>query len=138
MIGLAAFFGAGALIAGASALALAFPGSWLEPMWRLNPDARVAFAQLGFWAVVLMGSVAGACAAAALGLWSGRRWGYLVAVTLLAVNLLGDTLNALLRHDPRTLIGLPIGGAMLAYLGSRRIRQRFRPGSSPTSPLGRG
>jgi hypothetical protein len=43
--------------------------------------------------------------------------------------LLGDALNALVRADWRTLIGLPIGGAMLAYLLSKRVRNRFSTGS---------
>ena len=29
---------------------------------------------------------------------------------------MGDLLNAFVRNDLRTLIGLPIGGAMIAYL----------------------
>jgi len=36
------------------------------------------------------------------------------------VNLVGDSINALLRHDPITLIGLPIGGLMIWYLVQRR------------------
>ena len=32
---------------------------------------------------------------------------------VLAINLLGDLFGAILRHDARTLIGLPIAGAML-------------------------
>jgi hypothetical protein len=46
---------------------------------------------------------------------------------VLGCNLLGDRPNALVRGDRRTLIGLPIGGAMLVYLLSRRIRDHFRP-----------
>jgi hypothetical protein len=62
---------------------------------------------------------------AAVGLWTHRRWGYRVGIAVLSVNLLGDLLNAVVRGDWRTLIGLPIGGAMLAYLLSRRIRNWF-------------
>lgn len=123
---LSVFFGVGVLASSVSALALAFPGSWLESVWRLNPEARVGFARLGPWAVVLMIVVALACSGAAVGLWIGRRWGYRLAVGVLSCNLLGDLLNAAVRGDHRTLIGLPIGGAMLAYLLSRRIRARFR------------
>ena len=39
-----------------------------------------------------------------------------LALGILSVNLVGDLLNAFVRHDLRTLIGLPIGGAMIAYL----------------------
>ena len=130
------FFAAGALISGASALALAFPGSWLEPLWRLNPDARSAFTRMGPWAILLMVAVTAACAGAAVGLWTDRRWGHRLAVGVLGTNLLGDFLNAVVRGDLRTLIGLPIGGAMLVYLLSRRIRYRFRPPSASESRSG--
>jgi hypothetical protein len=122
---LSLFFAAGALIAGASAAALAFPGSRLEALWRLNPPARTAFAHLGPLSVVLMVVVAGACAGAASGLWTGRWWGHRLAVALLTVNIVGDLLNASIRSDVRTLIGLPIGGLMLGYLLTRRVRNRF-------------
>jgi len=128
---LSLFFTVGALISGLSAVALAFPGSRLEPLWRLNPDARVAFDHLGLWAVVLMIGVTAACASAAVGLWRGHRWGHRLAVGLLGVNLLADVLNALGRGDRRTLIGLPVGGAMMAYLLTRRIRHHFRPLAHP-------
>lgn len=124
---LSLFFAAGTLVSGVSAVALAFPGSWLEPMWRLNPAARAAFASIGPWAVVLMLGVMMACAGAAAGLWTGRRWGYRLAVGLLAVNLVGDLGNAFVRGDRRTLVGLPIGGLLLVYLLNRRVRERFRP-----------
>ena len=127
MTALSAFFAAGALVSSMTALALARPAPWLEPMWRINPDARVAFGRIDGWAVVLMMAVASACAAAAIGLWLGRRWGHRLAMGVLGLNLLGDLLNALVRGDRRTLIGLPIGGSMLAYLISRRVRERFGP-----------
>jgi hypothetical protein len=122
---LSLFFAAGALISCATALALAAPGSWLEPMWQLNPEAQRVLSGLGPWAVLLMSVVATACGGAAVGLWSGRWWGHRLAVGLLGTNLLGDVLNAWLRGDLRTLVGLPIGGAMLAYLLSGRVRHRF-------------
>ena len=43
-----------------------------------------------------------------LGCWLG--------ILVLTVNLVGDLTNALLRHDVRTLIGMPIAGAMMVYL----------------------
>jgi uncharacterized membrane protein (DUF2068 family) len=109
----------------ATALALAFPGAWADAMWRLKPDARADFARLGPWAIALMVVVAAGCAATALGLWHRRRWGHRLAVLGISVNLLGDTTNAVVRGDWRTLIGLPIGGAVLAYLLSHRVREWF-------------
>ena len=39
-----------------------------------------------------------------------------MAIAVLAVNALGDTINALVRHDFRTLIGVPIAAAMIYYV----------------------
>ena len=66
-----------------------------------------------------------ACASCAYGLSVRARWGWRLALGILAVNLAGDTLTALILGDLRTLIGLPIGGALIAYLLSRRIRDLF-------------
>ena len=110
------FFAAGALICLVTMLALAFPGGFLEPVWRLKPEARVEFQNIGRWSVAVMAVVGAACGLAAAGLARNAEWGRRLAIGVLAVNLVGDTLNALLRHDARTLIGLPIGGLMILYL----------------------
>jgi hypothetical protein len=109
----------------ATALALAYPGQWADAVWRLKPEARTDFARLGPWAIVLMGVVAVGCAATAFGLWNRRGWGHRLAIIGLAINMLGDTTNALVRGDWRTLIGLPIGGAIVACLLSHRVREWF-------------
>lgn len=122
---LSIFFAAGTLIATITALALAFPGEWARAVWHLRPEAHWQFARMGSLAVPLMIVVAAACAGAAVGLWTRQRWGRGLAMGVLSVNLLGDTLNAVLRGEWRTLIGLPVGGVMLAYLLSRRVRHWF-------------
>ena len=43
-----------------------------------------------------------------------------LVVTEDCANLIGDSLNAWLRHDPKTLIGVPIGGLMIWYLSRLR------------------
>ena len=101
-------------------IALAFPGGFLEPIWRLKPEARMEFQQIGIWSVTLMAVVGAACGLAAVGLAKNIEWGRRLAIGVLSVNLVGDSLNALLRHDSRTLIGLPIGGLMIWYLLKRR------------------
>ena len=122
---LSMFFLFGAAASFVSSVSLFFPGSFLEPMWRLNPRARVGFADMGVWAVVLMGSVCVACASAAVGLWRGKRWGYLLAVALLAINLLGDIVNVLLGTEPRAVVGIPIVVAISAFLMTRQVRRFF-------------
>lgn len=118
---LAVFFAAGALICTVTIFALAFPESFLERIWRLKPEARTQFQEIGNGpSIALMAMVGAACGLAAIGLAKNAKWGYRLAIGILIVNLVGDSLNAWLRHDPRTLIGLPIGGLMIWYLATRK------------------
>ncbi len=111
------FFAACALICSIIILALAFPGSFLESIWQLKPEARIKFLEIGRGAsIALMALVGVACGSAAIGLARNADWGRRLAIAVLVANLIGDSLNALLRHDPKTLIGLPIGGLMIWYL----------------------
>ena len=123
---LAAFFAFGSLMALLASLGLLLPGGVLEPMWRLNPQAQVSLTALHSWGVVLMLTVGIACALAAIGLWTRAMWGHHLAVGILAVNLVGDGLNVIVRGDLRALIGLPIGGAIIVYLLRSRLREQFQ------------
>ena len=114
------FFAAGALICLVTMFALAFPGGFLEPIWRLKPEARVEFQKIGSWSVALMAVVGAACGLSAVGLAKNAEWGRRIAIGVLTMNLVGDSLNALFRHDPRTLIGLPVGGLMILYLAKKK------------------
>ncbi|HEX4631216.1 MAG TPA: hypothetical protein VH188_09645, partial [Chthoniobacterales bacterium] len=69
------FFAAGALICLLVTLALGFPGGILEPIWRLRPDARIDFEELGTWSIALMAVVGAACGLSALGLARRAEWG---------------------------------------------------------------
>ena len=111
------FFAAGALICLITLLALVFPGSFLESIWRLNTEARVQFFEIGRGvSIALMATVGFACGLAAIGLARNAEWGPKLAIAVLTLNVIGDSLNAWLRHDPKTLIGLPIGGLVIWYL----------------------
>ncbi len=127
---LSIFFWAGAVISFIAAVSLLFPGSFLEPLWKLNPRAREGFVGIGAWAILLMSAVCVACAMAAAGLWRGSRWGYLLAFILLIINLIGDIANVLLGTEPRAAVGIPIVLTILAFLVSRRVRRFFGNGVS--------
>ncbi len=95
---------------------LVFPGTKLESLWNLNPEARVAFQSLGSWSILLMLAVGIGCALAAIGLWRGTIWGIRLGLAILFINIIGALINVVTRHDYRTLTGLPIAGAMIFYL----------------------
>jgi hypothetical protein len=112
---LAAFFTFGATMCALTVILLAFPGTSLDALWRLNPDAHRSFRSFGIWSIILMFFVGVSCGVTSVGLAKGRAWGVRLAICILGFNLLGDFFNAF-RGDYRALIGLPIGGAMILYL----------------------
>src|SRR5262245_59504793 len=95
VIALIMLFAIGTCASLLSAVSLIFPGAFLEPIWRLNPNARAGFSSIGFWAIVLMIAVCIACTFTAIGLWRRRRWGYWLAVVMLVMNLGGDIVNVI-------------------------------------------
>ena len=123
---LSIFFLGGALICLIAVSALLFPESLLKPIWRLNPRGHVGFMAMGSWAILLLLIVSAACGVAAVGLWRGARWGQVIAVLLILLNLIGDVVNAALGIEPRAVVGIPIAGLLLIYLLSHKIRNYFR------------
>jgi hypothetical protein len=135
----ALFFAFGAAMCALTITLLLVPGTPLDSLWRLNPETRPAFQSLGKVAVLLMFVVGVACAFAATGMWRGSWWGTRLAVIILSINILGDLFNALVRHDLRTLIGLPIGGAMILYLiKARRPQTQVKTSSDQKQGTGFG
>ncbi len=110
------FFIFGTLMSGLSAISLLTPGGPLEPMWRVNPTARTAFDGMGIGAPILLLVVSLACAASAIGLLRGKYWGYIAGLTILIMNLIGDTLGAVSGIKPEALIGLPIVAVIIYFL----------------------
>jgi hypothetical protein len=80
---------------------------------------------MGPWSIALMCTASLACGLSSGGLFVGARWGLKLAVGLLTINAIGDALNAILSDNLETLIGLPVAGALIAYLFSRRVRGVF-------------
>ena len=126
VVALVMLFAVGACASFFSAVSLTFPGSFLEPIWRLNPNARRGFSSIGASAIVLMIGVGIACTLTAVGLWRGRRWGYWLAVVMLVVNLAGNVVNVISGTEPGAIIGIPIVGVILLYFLRKRTRYHFK------------
>jgi len=116
---LAIFFVFGACMCALTIGLLLFPGSALDSLWRLNPEAHAAFQWIGRLSILLMAIVGVVCALAAIGLARNAKWGRWLGILILVANLVGDLTNAFVRHDLRTLVGLPIAGTMIFYLARR-------------------
>jgi hypothetical protein len=125
IVALSVFFLVGALISLTAGLSLLLPGSFLEPLWRLNPHGHEGLLRIRLWGVVLLFAASVSCAVAAIGLWQPARWGYKIAIVLITINLLSDVANTVLGTEPRAIVGVPIALALLFYLMTRRVRNYF-------------
>jgi len=125
-IGAFLFFGSG--MAALAATSLIWRGTLLEPMWRLNPDAYQKLAPLG--AVVGMAFVflSAMLAAAGIGWFRRRFWGWVLAVAIIATQVLGGVVNLLRRDVIGGATGIIIAGALLWYLLQPAVRAFFRTG----------
>jgi hypothetical protein len=120
----AAFFAFGAMMCALTLGLLLFPSGPLDALWRLNPNARVAFESLGRWSFLVMAIVGTSCLTAGIGLWRGAVWGTRLALAILAVNIVGDIMNVLLRKDYRALIGAPVGVVLMILLARHENAKR--------------
>ena len=126
IIALSAFAVFGALMSGIAAFSLLYPRGVLDTLWRINPDGHESLRKMGTWGIALMLIVCMGCVATALGLWRMQAWGHRLAVAGIVLNMIGDVSAAVVRRDARTVIGVPIGLAVLAYLMSGRVRDAFQ------------
>jgi hypothetical protein len=123
-MGVFLFFGASmALLAGVT---LSWPGTVLDGIWRLNPNAYRQLAPLGrlvgvgflFLSIVMF--IAGTC-------WFKRRiWGWWLAVVILATQCMGDSINAFKGHGFEGAFGATVAGALIFYLFRPNVRRVFR------------
>lgn len=121
---LSVFFVVGCLISFTAGLSLLVP-RFLEPMWRLNTHGHEGLLRIGLWGVALLFGASAFCAVAAIGLWRGARWGHIVAIVLITINLLSDLVNTIFGTEPRAIVGVPIALALLFYLMTKRARNYF-------------
>ena len=108
-----------------SAISLSLPGSSLEKIWQLNPQARESFARMGGWSILLMGFVCVMCLLTSIGLWRGRKWGYWLSLAMLTINLIGDVTNVVGRGEYRAAVGIPIVLSLLIFLTRKKTRDYF-------------
>ncbi|MGC2184456.1 MAG: hypothetical protein WA637_14345 [Terriglobales bacterium] len=120
------FFGAAmALLAGTT---LVFPGTILDRAWRLNPVAYAQLAPLGGPVGIVFLLLAVVLSVAATGWWCRRRWGWVLAVVIISIQVLGDFMNLLRGDVLRGAVGVVIAGALLFYMTRPRVRAVFATG----------
>lgn len=104
---------------------LLFPGTILDKAWALNATAYRQLAAFGRIAGMLFLLLSGSMAFAGTGWFRRRRWGWQLAVLIIATQVLGDLFNLLVGDFIRGGIGFAIAGALLLYLLSAKVKAVF-------------
>ena len=104
---------------------LVWPGTTLDRIWVLNPRAHLQLIPLGPRVGLAFLLLALALGAAAVGWFQNKRWGWQLAVCIIAIQVLGDLVNLLTGDYIRGVTGVVTAGALLTYLCRPPIKALF-------------
>jgi hypothetical protein len=122
-IGVFLFFGA--VMAGLAATTLLLPGTPLDRAWTLNPTAYKQLSPLGSKVGILFLFLAVVLVVSGVGWFQRRLWGWMLAVAIIGIQVIGDTINLVRGDWLRGGTGVIIAGALLLYLLTPRVRAAF-------------
>jgi hypothetical protein len=134
-----AFFVFGATMAAYAAVTLLKPGTLLDALWVLNKRGHAGLVVLGTGAVLLFAVLSALLGLAAVGWFRRRYWGWILGVTIIAINATGDLINSVMGEWLKGAVGVVIAGLLLIYLTRAGVRSYFHRGHaaikhSPTTP----
>ena len=109
---------------------LVWPGSPLDRIWILNPHAHEELAAFGKGVGIPFMLLAATLVVASVGWFKRRRWGWWLAVVIIATQVLGDLINIFRGDLLRGGAGFLIAGALLFYLLRPQLRSAFARGES--------
>jgi hypothetical protein len=124
-IPIGAFFVFGATMAAYAAVTLLKPGTFLDALWGLNRRGHEGLAGFGRLAALPFCILSPMLALAAAGWFRRRRWGWVLGVTIIAINAAGDLVNLALAEHLKGALGLAIAGLLLFYMTRNGVRNYF-------------
>ncbi len=122
---IAIFFGLATCILLGAGLALLFPGSEMEAIWRLYPARRAPLMQYRDWLGPGFLTLGFTMACASAGCFRWRIWGWRLAVAVFALNGIGDAVQLLMGRIIEGGVGVLAAGLFLFYLARTNVRQVF-------------
>lgn len=120
------FFVFGATMAAYAAVTLLRPGTFLDALWVVNKRGHAGLILLGRSAGLLFIVLSVLLALAAVGWFRRRKWGWVLGVTIVAINMAGDVVNLVRREGLKGALGVVIAGMLLIYMTRAGVRSYFR------------
>ncbi len=124
-IGVFLFFGA--VMASLAGTTLIWRGTLLDHMWTLNAPAYRQLSPFGKTIGVPFVVLSAALAAAGVGWFARRLWGWRLTVVIIATQVLGDLVSIFLGQFVRGAVGVTIAGALFFYLLRPGVKDAFIP-----------
>jgi len=118
----------GAVTASLAGASLVWHGTALDRMWTLNPHAYRELAPFGKLAGILFLLLGMALAFAGIGWFKRRLWGWALAVTVIATQVLGGAVNIFVGRIVEGGIGIAIAGGLLFYVLRADVKSVFQRG----------
>ena len=106
-------------------MALFWPGSKFEVIWKIYPARRSLLMPYRMWLGPGFLMLAIVMVSASIALFRRRVWGWWLAVAIFLVNGLSDAGQILLGHFLEGGIGVAVAGAILFYLSRPKVREIF-------------
>jgi hypothetical protein len=122
----------GAVMASLAGATLLWRGTAFDRMWTLNPRAYKELAPLGKVVRIPFLMLGVLLAVACMGWFKRRVWGWRLAVAIIAIQVMGDLVNAFRGDVVRGGIGFVIAGALLVYLLRPEVRAAFVSANAPS------
>ena len=122
------FFLFGATMAAYAAVTMLKPGTVLDRLWALNKTGHAQLASLGKVAGLGFVVLSALLCAASVGWFRRRYWGWVLGVTIIAINAAGDLINGMMGDWLKGAVGVAIAGLLLFYMARSGVRNYFRRG----------
>jgi len=129
-VGIFLFFAA--IMASLAGTTLVWRGTTLDRLWTLNPRAYKELAPHGKAAGIPFVFLGVTLVVAGMGWFKRRLWGWRLAVSIIAVQVLGDLVNAFMGDLVRGGVGFVIAGALLVYLLRPQVKCALVSGNAPS------
>jgi len=126
VVPLAIFFLVATIILVGVGLALLLPGSMMETVWLAYPERRAVLMPHRVWLAPAFLALASAMAAASIGCFKQRKWGWWLATTIFTANGLSDAGQIVSGHVGEGVIGVLVAGAILFYLTRPDVRAAYK------------